>query len=70
MFWIVFLKFYENKDLKKKLLSTENVILVEGNTWNDTFWGVCKGKGKNNLGKILMNVRKILRIGEKINGKI
>lgn len=31
--------------------------IVEDNYWNDTFWGVCKGKGKNILGKMLMNIR-------------
>jgi len=31
--------------------------LVEGNHWGDTFWGVCNGKGENNLGKLLMLVR-------------
>ncbi len=40
----------------KKLLSPEE--LVEGNWWNDTFWGVCNGEGQNNLGKILMKIRK------------
>jgi len=69
MFWIVLFKFDENKDLKKKLLSTGNAILIEGNTWNDTFWGVCKGKGENNLGKILMEVRKILKDKGEYNEK-
>lgn len=32
--------------------------LVEGNTWGDTFWGVCNGKGLNMLGKILMEERR------------
>ncbi len=31
--------------------------LVEGNTWGDRYWGVCKGKGKNWLGVLLMEVR-------------
>ena len=31
--------------------------LVEGNTWNDTLWGVCEGKGRNILGIILMEIR-------------
>jgi predicted NAD-dependent protein-ADP-ribosyltransferase YbiA (DUF1768 family) len=30
---------------------------VEGNSWGDTYWGVCKGKGQNKLGHILMQVR-------------
>jgi predicted NAD-dependent protein-ADP-ribosyltransferase YbiA (DUF1768 family) len=29
----------------------------EGNTWNDRFWGVCRGSGLNHLGRILMEVR-------------
>lgn len=27
--------------------------VVEENTWNDTFWGVCNGRGENHLGKLL-----------------
>jgi ribA/ribD-fused uncharacterized protein len=46
-----------NPDLAKKLLATGDVQLIEGNTWNDTFWGVCRGKGKNHLGNILMKIR-------------
>ena len=42
------------------LLATGKATLVEGNSWGDTFWGVCRGKGKNMLGKILMRVRKRL----------
>lgn len=44
--------------LKSLLLSTGEAELVEGNTWGDVFWGVCKGKGLNTLGKLLMQVRK------------
>ena len=33
------------------------MVKIEGNTWNDTFWGVCNGQGQNWLGKILMLVR-------------
>lgn len=50
-------KFTRNLDLQKKLLDTGEAELIEGNTWGDVFWGVCKGKGDNNLGKILMSVR-------------
>ncbi len=31
--------------------------LIEGNTWGDTYWGVCEGVGENWLGKLLMQVR-------------
>lgn len=44
-------------DLRQKLLATYPAILIEGNTWGDTFWGVCRGEGQNMLGKILMRVR-------------
>ena len=60
-------KFKRNPELKQKLLETGDVILVEGNTWNDTFWGVdlnspCNNceygyEGKNMLGKLLMELR-------------
>ena len=58
-------KFSHYSDLKEKLLKTGDDILVEGNTWNDTYWGVCKGVGENHLGKILMKVREELRSGER-----
>ena len=53
-------KFSKNSILGEKLEATGQQELVENNTWNDTFWGVCKGKGQNNLGKLLMQVRKEL----------
>ena len=51
------LKFTAHADLRTKLLATDDAELVEGNNWNDRFWGVCRGKGQNELGKILMKVR-------------
>lgn len=53
-------KFTRNQDLRQRLIDTDNEELVEGNTWNDTYWGVCRGRGKNMLGKILMKVREEL----------
>lgn len=53
---ICFNKFAGNLDLATKLLKTEG-MLVEGNTWGDTFWGRVDGKGLNMLGCILMEVR-------------
>lgn len=44
-------------DLQKLLLETGDEELIEGNTWGDVYWGVCDGKGQNNLGRILMFVR-------------
>lgn len=60
MYQIVKAKFNQNEDLKIKLLETGNALLIEGNTWGDTIWGMCKGRGQNKLGKILMIVRKEL----------
>lgn len=50
-------KFIQNPPLLEKLLATEDIYLEEGNTWGDTFWGVCDGEGQNHLGKILMKIR-------------
>lgn len=46
--------------LSEKLKDTGDVELIEGNTWGDTYWGVCNGVGENNLGKLLMKIRKQL----------
>ena len=51
------------------LIQTGNAELVEGNYWNDTYWGVCKDVGENHLGKILMKVRNKLAIPEIIEEK-
>ena len=57
----VLAKFLQNKDLTEKLLQTGSSLLVEGNQWQDDYWGVVNGEGQNNLGIILMQVRNILR---------
>ena len=54
---VVYDKFKRNLDIQEKLLATGDATLIEGNTWGDTFWGVCNGSGKNHLGLILMDVR-------------
>ena len=48
---------FTDPELAAKLIATGDEELVEGNWWNDTFWGVCNGVGENHLGKILMKVR-------------
>jgi len=45
-------------ELKQQLLATGTQRLVEGNTWGDVFWGVCRGKGENILGNLLMVIRR------------
>lgn len=60
---LLWLKFTEHPELRAKLLATEGVELVEGNTWGDTFWGVDlkTGEGENHLGKLLMETRDKIR---------
>lgn len=48
---------FQDQHLQEKLLSTGQQRLIEGNWWGDQYWGVCKGKGENRLGIILMQVR-------------
>lgn len=61
MYEIVKEKFTRNIYLGARLVSTGNIPIIEGNYWNDTYWGVCKGKGQNKLGKIIMRVRDELK---------
>lgn len=58
---LVWQKFTEHADLREKLLATGDAELIEGNNWSDRVWGVCRGKGQNHLGKILMKIREELR---------
>jgi hypothetical protein len=48
---------FANPTLRAKLIATGQDELIEGNTWNDRFWGVCRGAGQNHLGKLLMAIR-------------
>lgn len=62
---IVHAKFATSDDnLVGKLINTGAMMLVEGNDWNDTFWGRCNGKGFNTLGVILMEERGYWSRGE------
>src|SRR3990167_5099554 len=45
---------FSHPGLRHLLLKTGDQELIEGNHWNDRFWGVCRGGGRNELGKILM----------------
>ena len=60
---IVRAKFTQNEDLRAMLLATGDAVLEEGNSWNDTFWGIIRktGRGQNHLGRILMRVREELK---------
>ena len=57
-------KFTQHEDLLELLLSTGNARLVESATVDNDVnrtWGEVKGKGKNMLGVLLMEVREDLR---------
>ena len=56
---VVRAKFTQNPDLAGRLLETGDKVLMEGNKWGDTFWGMDlrSRRGENHLGKILMQVR-------------
>lgn len=49
-------KFADEK-MYKLLEGTKNRKLVEGNDWGDTYWGVCDGRGRNVLGRVIMQLR-------------
>lgn len=60
MLEIVLAKFRDNPDLRAQLIETGEIDLEEGNTWGDKIWGISppySGRGDNNLGLILMQVR-------------
>lgn len=52
---------FSNSELRKFLLDTDDEELVEKNWWGDIYWGVCNGRGKNKLGKLLMQVREEIK---------
>ena len=62
LLWQKFLK----PDLMVMLKTTGDRELIEGNYWNDTYWGQCPvGIGDNHLGRLLMKIRKELRTTER-----
>lgn len=50
-------KFNNNTELMQQLQGLADEYISEDNDWGDTFWGISQGRGQNNLGKILMDVR-------------
>jgi predicted NAD-dependent protein-ADP-ribosyltransferase YbiA (DUF1768 family) len=43
--------------LRELLIATGDEEIREGNTWGDTYWGICHGIGFNHLGEIIMKIR-------------
>jgi hypothetical protein len=52
---------FRDPQLRDFLLNTGFRYLEELNTWDDRYWGVCGGLGKNHLGRQLMVVRESYR---------
>jgi len=64
-------KFINYPTLGRKLLDTGDAEIIEGNTWNDQFFGMTRNKtgqwvGENHLGKILMKIRQELQEKENV----
>ena len=55
---------FMNKDMANLLLATGERKLIEGNVWNDTFWGVCNDEGSNYLGRMLMMIRNDIKLNK------
>lgn len=57
------LKFNTYPELKRRLVSTGDIELQEGNYWGDDYWGVDLkvNEGKNRLGELLMELREELK---------
>ncbi len=53
----------KNLELKNMLLNKEDALLIEGNDWNDNFFGFClkTGQGQNHLGRLIMKTRNNLK---------
>lgn len=54
-------KFSPPSPLAQPLLATGSRLLVEGNDWGDSFWGTVEGRGENHLGRLLMEIRTVIR---------
>lgn len=53
---IITAKFTQFPQLRIKLMNTAPAVLIEGNSWGDTYWEV-DSTGENHLGIILMQLR-------------
>lgn len=66
---LLYKKFTQNPELAKKLVATGDAVIMEQNTWGDTFWGMKPdGTGENMLGKLLMEMREHPQVRRAANG--
>lgn len=56
---------FNQEPFKTLLINTNDLVIQEGNSWGDTFWGIDlkTGIGQNHLGKILMKIREGFKNG-------
>lgn len=63
--WNLLEQKFSHPELRAKLLATGDTELIEGNIWDDRFWGSVRIKGQwvgdNHLGRLLMRLRAQLR---------
>jgi hypothetical protein len=63
MTYITLDKYRRHTHLRDRLLATDQRYIEETNHWNDSFYGVdIRIGGRNELGKLLMNVRQFFRV--------
>ena len=67
MWHALVVKFLLNNEMFSKMLhcchiksDNKKIYFIEENTWNDTYWGICNGKGHNYLGKLLCLMRNLI----------
>jgi ribA/ribD-fused uncharacterized protein len=64
MFRLLLAKFTQDGELGAKLIETGDRLLIEGNGWGDTYWGMVSDgttwEGHNYLGRLLMAVRTVI----------
>lgn len=61
MYLLLVAKFTQHPELAEKLKATSEPI-VEDNSWGDTYWGKCNGRGQNHLGKLLEHLKLTLSL--------
>lgn len=63
---------FNQEPYKSRLLATGDMYLQESNTWKDTFWGIDlkTGNGFNNLGKLIMKIRKEINESQRTKGTV
>lgn len=54
---------FNQEPYKTLLIETGDLLIEEGNWWNDKFWGIClkTNTGQNMLGKLIMEIRETLQ---------